>query len=167
MEQIKWHLRFIELAKLVASWSKDRSTKVGAVAVGPYREICSVGYNGMPRGVNDDVEARHQRPEKYSYFEHAERNLLFNASRIGARLQNCTIYITHYPCADCARGIIQSEFKALYYQEDTSNEAIAFRARIGESHLISFEMLSEVGIKSYIIRESGRIDIVNERDLVP
>ena len=65
---LKWDQRFLRLALEIASWSKDESTKVGSVVVGPKREIRSTGYNGIPRGVDDDVAARHERPLKYSFF---------------------------------------------------------------------------------------------------
>jgi dCMP deaminase len=107
-KQAKWDDRFITLAQFVAQWSKDRSTKVGCVIVGPNREIRSVGYNGFPRGVNDDVEERHQRPAKYLWTEHAERNAIFNAARGHTDLENCTAYVPWFPCMDCARALVQS-----------------------------------------------------------
>jgi dCMP deaminase len=109
----KWDQRFLKLAAFIAQWSKDRSTKVGAVVVGPDREIRSVGYNGFPRGVNDDIKERHERPAKYKWVEHAERNSLFNAVRFGAPLAGCTLYCTHPPCTDCARAIIQSGIESV------------------------------------------------------
>jgi len=173
--EIKWHLRFIELAKLVASWSKDQSTKVGAVAIGPNREICSVGYNGFPRGVDDNVEERYQRPAKYSWTEHAERNCVYNASRIGVSLEGRVLYCTHFPCPDCARGIIQAGITHLYYPQDTSEEARGFRERSYELHTVSLQMLSEAGIECKIIKSTISIvgDTlyecvnVNEHDLLP
>ena len=72
--------RFMNLA-YVAEWSKDRSTKVGCVVIGPDREVRSMGYNGFPRGINDEIERRHARPDKYT--EHAERNAIYNAARVG------------------------------------------------------------------------------------
>ncbi len=153
MKSLKWHLRFIDLARSIASWSKDRSTQVGAVAVGPNLEICSVGYNGFPRGVNDDVDERHQRPAKYAWTEHAERNCVFNASRIGVSLEGKTLYCTHFPCPDCARGIIQSGITSFYYPEDKSEEGKRFRERTYESQLIALEMLQEAGVQCRIIKE--------------
>lgn len=111
----KWDLRFMKMAKLVSSWSKD-TTKVGAVIVGPHREVRSLGYNGFPRGVDDSVKARGQRPLKYLWTEHAERNAIFNASLSGVSLAGCTMYLNGdhgFPCAECARAIIQCGIKAL------------------------------------------------------
>ena len=107
----KWHKRFMEVAELVKTWSKDPSTKVGAVVVGPDREIRSTGYNGLVRGVDDNKPERLERPTKYDFFEHAERNAVYNACLIGASLKGCVIYVTSMPCPDCARAIIQSGIK--------------------------------------------------------
>ena len=102
-----WHSYFMHLAEQVALKSKDSSTKLGAIVVGPDHEIRATGYNSFPRGINDDVPERQVRPEKYKYFEHSERNAFYNAARHGASLNGCTLYCAWLPCTDCARGIIQ------------------------------------------------------------
>ena len=89
MFTMKWHYRFMELAKLVATWSKDTSTKTGAVIVGPDKEIRATGYNGFVRGVDDDVFERFERPTKYDFFEHAERNAVYNACLCGTCVKGC------------------------------------------------------------------------------
>lgn len=101
---------FIDMAKLVASKSKDRSTKVGAVIVGPDDEVRSVGYNGFPRGVDDEEDSRHERPKKYLFVAHAEANAIFNAARVGIPTKGCTLYMNFYPCpcAECTKAIIQA-----------------------------------------------------------
>lgn len=100
----------MKLALHIASWSKDRNRKVGAVVIGPDNEIRSTGYNGIPRGVRDDVDARYSREtkEKYLWAAHAERNAVYNAARIGVSLKGCRIYSTLYPCVDCVIAVIQS-----------------------------------------------------------
>jgi dCMP deaminase len=103
-----WDTYFMEMANLVSTKSKDRSTQVGCVIVGPNHEVRTTGYNGFCRGIDDDVEERHERPEKYLWSEHAERNAIYNAARNGIRIEDCTAYTTVFPCADCARGLIQS-----------------------------------------------------------
>jgi len=108
----KWDKRFLELAYNIANWSKDRSTKVGAIIVRD-RIILSTGYNGFPRNINDDIEERHHRPTKYDFSEHAERNAIYNAARIGNILEGSTLYCTFPPCVDCARAIIQSGIKVV------------------------------------------------------
>jgi len=107
----KWHYRFMEVARLIATWSKDPNTKTGAIVVGPDREIRATGYNGLVRGVNDDIPERMERPTKYDFFEHAERNAVYNACLTGTSLKGCVLYATHPPCTDCARAIIQAGIK--------------------------------------------------------
>lgn len=103
-----WDARWLVLAGEVAKWSKDRSTKVGCIVVGDGRRLLAAGYNGFPRGIDDDIGARHERPVKYLFTEHAERNAIYNAARNGTDLYGSVMYSILYPCADCARGIIQS-----------------------------------------------------------
>jgi dCMP deaminase len=105
---VNWDQRFMELACYISQWSKDRHTKVGCVIVGVENEILSIGYNNFPRGINDDVAERHERPEKYSWIEHAERNAIYNAARIGISLKGSKMYLPWFPCMDCARAIVQS-----------------------------------------------------------
>lgn len=104
---MNWDEYFLEMCKTVALRSKDISTKLGAVIVGPDHEIRATGYNSFPRGINDDVPSRQLRPEKYHWFEHAERNAIYNAARHGVALRGCILYVPWIPCSDCARGIIQ------------------------------------------------------------
>jgi dCMP deaminase len=103
----KWDRRFVGIAAAISEWSKDRSRKIGCVIVGPQGDIRATGYNGFPRGVVDEFEARHQRPAKYLWTEHAERNAIYNAARYGVPLEGTTIYLMWYPCVECARAIIQ------------------------------------------------------------
>jgi dCMP deaminase len=83
---------------------------VGSVIVGSGNEIRGTGYNGLPRKVSAHHEARHSREngEKYLWFEHAERNAIYNMARTGVSTLGCRIYVDNFPCADCARAIIQS-----------------------------------------------------------
>ena|ERR1041385_3476444 len=121
---MNWDEKFLAIAKTVASWSKDRSRKVGAVIVGPDHEIRSVGYNGFPRGVDDEVESRHQRPAKYRWTEHAERNAVYNAARVGIPTRGCTIYLCWFPCMDCARAIVQAGIIEIVAIEPDWNDPI-------------------------------------------
>lgn len=102
-----WYDYFMGFARHAASKSKDPSTQVGAVAVGPDGEIRATGYNGLPRGVEDRPE-RMERPAKYLWTSHAEENLVAHAARVGVSLKGCTVYVTHYPCSRCARSLIQA-----------------------------------------------------------
>lgn len=107
-ERETWHEYFLSLCKFISRRSKDQNTQVGCVIVGPDNEIRSTGYNCFPRGVNDNLPDRQERPGKYFFFEHAERNAIYNAARVGISLKGCTLYVTWIPCAECARGIIQA-----------------------------------------------------------
>lgn len=107
MSQQNWDEYFIGMAEYVATKSKDESVKLGAVIVAPNHAIISTGYNGFPRGVDESIASRHERPDKYLFTEHAERNAIFNAT---GPLRGCTMYMSRSPsclCADCARAVIQ------------------------------------------------------------
>lgn len=102
-------LKFFPVALALADLSKDRSTKVGAIALGDDYEILSTGYNGFPRGVDDDVGDRHERPTKYLYTAHAEENMVAQAARNGVSLRGSTVLVTSlFPCTTCSRLMIQS-----------------------------------------------------------
>jgi len=148
---MNWDDYFIGMAQYVATKSKDRSTKVGCVIVGPNHEIRTTGYNGFCRGVNDDVDERHWRPEKYYWTEHAERNAIYNAARNGIPLENCTAYITMIPCADCTRGLIQSGIKRIVCN-DTNN---AVNPIWNESFSRSCEMVNEVGVEAFVYNQKN------------
>lgn len=101
--------KYLEVAYAIAKLSKDKSTQVGAVVLGPNGEIRSVGYNGAPRGCAADEDERGDtRPEKYYWFSHAELNAVTNAARVGTPLDGSTMVVTHPPCMDCARAIVQA-----------------------------------------------------------
>jgi dCMP deaminase len=103
----KWDRRFIELARHVSGWSKDPSTKVGAVVIAPDRTIVSLGFNGFARGVGDLPERYEDRLTKYRMVVHAETNAILVADRV--RLRDSTLYVWPFiPCAACAGTIIQS-----------------------------------------------------------
>jgi dCMP deaminase len=126
-----WTDHFLELAGLVASRSKDPSTKVGCVVVGPDKEIRATGYNGLPRGVQD-LPARMERPAKYLWTSHAEENAVAHAALAGTSLKGCTAYVTHHPCSRCARSLIQAGVRRVIFGPgQTSMDAAEFEvARI-------------------------------------
>lgn len=102
----KWHLRFLQMAEHVAEWSKDPSTKVGAVIVRPDRTIASVGFNGFARGVLDTAERLSNRELKYPLTVHAEPNAILSAHE---PVRGHTLYVSPLsPCSNCAGVIIQS-----------------------------------------------------------
>lgn len=106
---IETAIKYMEIVNATASLSKDTSTKVGAIIVGPSKEIRSLGYNGAPRGCAADEDERGTtRPEKYFWFSHAELNAITNAAKMGTPLDGCSLLVTHPPCMDCARAIVQA-----------------------------------------------------------
>lgn len=142
-----WDVLFILQAALVATKSKDRSTKVGAIAVHPKTHVMlSSGYNGFPRGVDDNNPAYHERPLKYEITEHAERNMCYNAARHGISLEGSWVYMNFspVPCSDCARALIQSGITTIVGPD------IAYPGKgqaIIDSLATSRRMLSEAGVR--------------------
>ncbi len=105
--------KFIPLARHIAEYSKDKRTKVGCVIVGQAGEIRATGYNGQPRGCNDEAEGRQEYPLKGYWFAHAEENAIANAARVGTPLDGCTAIVTKYPCAPCARMLVNAGIRYL------------------------------------------------------
>lgn len=112
-----WDTYFMKQAELVASKSKDDSTKVGAVLV-RNNNAFSTGYNGFPRGVDDTIPERHERPAKYDWTVHSELNCLLNAAREGFGTYGTTMYVTLCPCKGCAGAIVQAGVKRVVYLTD-------------------------------------------------
>lgn len=98
-------------AKWAGICSKDKHTKVGCLIM-RNEQVLSVAWNEFPRGVKD-TEERRERPLKYKYTEHAERNAIYAAARAGEALRDATMYLPYYPCSDCARAIICSGIREL------------------------------------------------------
>jgi len=141
---MRWVEYFQNLAHNVKLKSKDERTQVGAVIVGKDKEIVSTGYNSFPRGINDEFEKRQERPEKYYWFEHAERNAIYNAARIGVSTKGCTMYLTcGIPCADCCRGIINSGIVRIFCERNMGPSS-----NIWDDHAErSWEMFDEAGVE--------------------
>lgn len=142
-DDAKWRARFIGLCDHIAGWSEDRDFQVGAVVVGPGEEIRATGYNGFPRGVSAQDERRFDRAsgEKFFWFEHAERNAIYNAARAGTALAGCTIYVNRFPCADCARAIIQSGIVCVECPPRPRNDG-----KLDYSFAVSETLLAEAGV---------------------
>jgi len=139
--KVDWDQRFLALTDYIAGWSKDRSTGVAAVIVDSDKRFVGMGYNGFPAGFDDDVDSRHERPVKYQYTEHAERNAIYTAARNGASVEGCTMYLGWFPCSDCARAIIQSGISKLVCCEPDFETP-----KWGPDFRISHEMLTECGV---------------------
>lgn len=138
----KWDKRYLELAKHIASWSKDPSRKIGAVAVGDNGEVLAQGYNGFPRGIEDYPERYDDRPTKYKYVVHAEMNVIYNASYNGVSLDGSTLYVHGLPaCSDCAKGIIQVGIKRVVMRDQE------IPVLWQQSWTKTEEMFNEAGVK--------------------
>ena len=126
---IDWNDYFMGLAHLSAMRSKDPSTQVGAVIVDERKRVVSIGYNGMPYGCDDDEFAWEREGQfldtKYPYVVHAELNAILNAPR---PVIGCTIYVSLFPCNECAKAIIQSGIKRIVYEDDKYADTDATKA---------------------------------------
>jgi len=140
---MNWDEYFINIAEQVKLKSKDNNTKIGVVLVGKNNEIVSTGYNSFPRGINDGVVERQEKPEKYFWFEHAERNCIYNAARIGVSTLGTTMYMTcGISCADCARAIISAGVEKIILRSGKG----AMSPKWQESAERSNQMFKEAGI---------------------
>jgi len=148
MQTNKWHDRYLELAKNISNWSKDPSTKVGAIIIGDKGQILSQGYNGFPRGISDDADRLNIREIKLSLMVHAEMNAIYNATHAGICLNNSTLYVYGLPiCSECAKGIIQVGISKIVI----AKESIGLRKEWAESWYRSNQMFNEVNIKVEIL----------------
>jgi dCMP deaminase len=141
--QEKWDARYLELAEHVSQWSKDPSTKVGAVLVNRSNYVVSLGYNGLPRGVEDSPARLENREVKYKVVVHAERNAIISAQR---DLAGCTLYTWPFmSCAACAAMVIQAGIaRHVAPRSDVS--------RWQEDFELARQMFAEVGV-SLVLRE--------------
>ena len=137
----KWDKRFLALASHIAGWSKDPSTQVGCVVVGPDREIRSTGFNGFPRGIEDSIARLENRELKYPLICHAEENAIMHAARIGISLKGCTAYVTWPPCSRCARSLIQAGVDEVVYPAESE-----IPERWGDDFEIATSMMNEAGL---------------------
>lgn len=117
-----WDTYYLAVCRAVAARSKDPTTQIGCIIIGPAHEIRTTGYNSFPRNIKDDVPERLLRPEKYFWFEHAERNAIYNAARAGTPLEGCTAYVEVMPCMDCARAIVQAGISKVVVDSDRMQE---------------------------------------------
>jgi len=146
----KWDKRFIALAELISTWSKDPSTKVGCVIINPTsRAIVSTGYNGFPRDIMDEVITRWERPAKYGFIEHAERNAIYNAAWLGHQTAGCQAFINWDPdsiCTDCARALLQAGIVRIV---GPKGKSIPVKNQGGwhDHRHYAIEMLAEAGVE--------------------
>ncbi len=143
-----WNKRFMDLADFISNWSRDPSTKIGAVITDKDHRIISTGYNGFAKGVDDYAERYLDRETKYKMILHAEENAIMFAKQ---RLDDCEIFITKLPpCAHCAALIIQSGIKNVYMQD------IEIPDRWMQSFNLTQKMFSEAGVNLHIVQQQKK-----------
>jgi dCMP deaminase len=140
--------KFYQLAVFQADlFSKDPSKKVCALFIAPETyQILSAGYNGMPRGIDEKIESRWERPIKYKYVVHAETNGIYNSSLNGVSLKNSICIVTMFPCSNCAKALIQVGVKKVITQEPNLEHE-----RWGEDFKYSLELLKEVNMDIFYV----------------
>lgn len=144
-----WDSYYIAICRVVAARSKDPGTQLGCVIAGPAHEIRSTGYNSFPRGIRDDVPERKERPEKYLWIEHAERNAIYNAARAGTALEGCTLYVELMPCMDCARAIVQAGIREVVVD---GGRMQAYSSEFYNRHFQKAELLlREAGVEMRLV----------------
>ena len=161
-DYISWDEYFMGIAMLAARRSKDPNTQVGACIVSPDNIIISTGYNGMPKGCSDDSfpwdrKAECENDTKYPYVVHAELNAILNAN--GRDLRGSRIYVALFPCNECAKAIIQSGIKEVYYLSD--------KYATTPTTIASKRMLDAAGVRYVQLRtnvKSITLDLVAEED---
>ncbi len=145
MQADRWVLNYLSLAKTISEWSKDPSTKVGAVAVGSRGQILAQGYNGFPRGIKDTPERLNTRAEKYKLIVHGEMNCIYNAALNGTSLDGADMYVYGLPvCSDCAKGIIQIGIKRVF-----ACYPVSISDKWRESSRLTSEMFKEASVEYY------------------
>lgn len=147
----KWDLRYMEMAELVATWSKDPSTKVGAVIVGSEGRILATGYNGFPRGIEDTESRLNDRSTKLRHTVHGEMNALYNALQHGVDVNGATIYCTFPICSECAKGIIQAGIKKVVIPHFNSNDLKTNKPHWLEQWKLAVSFFEEVGIERKVV----------------
>ena len=138
----EWDWRFMDLASHVAGWSKDPSTKVGAVIVNEKRQVLGMGYNGFPRGVDDYFQRYENREVKLMLVAHAERNALDNTFTDS---EGATLYSTLFPCTDCAKGIIQRGIKRVVTTKPSETQYQRFNCKFSKL------MFEEAGVELVVV----------------
>ena len=141
MLDTKWKKRFLKLSKEIAEWSKDPSTKVGALIISEDRNIISTGYNGFPRGIEDTEERLNNRELKYKFILHAEMNCIMNALYNGRSVKDCILFVHGLPpCSECTKSIIQAGIKKVITDSKATDNW-------KESSKLSLEMLKEANVE--------------------
>ncbi len=149
---IDWDTYFMSIAHLSALRSKDPNTGVGAVIVDDMHRIVSIGYNGMPRGVDESMFPWEREGSflntKYAYVVHAELNAILNSGR---SVSGCALYVSLFPCNECAKAIIQSGIKTVVYESDKYADT--------DGTIASKKMLQAAGIELRQLKETYTVTL--------
>ena len=149
-EYISWDEYFMGIAQLSAMRSKDPNTQVGACIVSKENKILSMGYNGFPKGCDDDEYPWNRDGDvydsKYAYVTHSELNAILNYR--GGSLEGSKLYVTLFPCNECAKAIIQAGIRTIVYESDKYADTPTTRA--------SKRMLNAAGVRYYQYNSTGR-----------
>jgi len=143
---ISWNEYFMGIAHLSALRSKDPSTQVGAVIVDENHKVVSIGYNGFPKGCSDDVFPWNREGEsldtKYVYVVHAELNAILNSPRL---VKDCTLYVSLFPCHECAKALIQAGITQIVYEDDkyADTDSVKASKRMLDSAHVTYTQLSQ------------------------
>ena len=152
MKILNWDEYFMSLAHLSAMRSKDPNTQVGACIVNDKNRVVGIGYNGMPYGCSDDEYPWEREGEyhetQYAYVVHAELNAILNST---GSLDNCSIFVSLFPCNECAKAIIQSGISEVVYESDKYAEDTKVLAskRMLQSAGVSLRQVDTVKLKVY------------------
>jgi len=150
-----WDEYYLNICRMVAARSKDPNTQIGCVIAGPAHEIRSTGYNSLPRGIRDDVAERLERPTKYLWMEHAERNAIYNAARCGTPLEGCTLYVEIMPCMDCGRAAVQAGIREVVISRERMSE---YSSEYFEEHFRRVvELFREAGVRIRQVPETAAL----------
>ena len=145
-KQERWDARFLELSKHVSTWSKDPSSKVGAVLIRDSNLVAMTAFNGFPNAILDD-ERLENRDIKYQIIVHAEENLIANSSKSGVSTLNAKVAVSMFPCSRCARLLISAGIKEIITQLPTGEFLDRWEVEIE----LSKKLIKEAGIKLVII----------------
>lgn len=153
----KWDARFMRLAKEISTWSKDPSSKIGAIIVNDNRQILSTGYNGFPRDIQDTEERLNNKEEKYPRIVHAELNCLLNALYNGVSVRHGTLYVYGLPvCSDCTKSVIQAGISRVVVNMSAFNN----EKWVEQWDRLSKPMFQEAGVHiTYLNTEHWGFDI--------
>jgi len=138
--EYRWHQRFMRLAREVATWSKDPSTKVGCVLVRE-KKVLSTGYNGFPKNISDDLNRLIDREQKYEITVHAEVNAVTSAALHGVSTEGATAYVTFNPCSRCAAVLINAGVQSVF-----SDGGAQIPERWLKNFILASKLLAEAGV---------------------